>query len=80
MFSSSKRFFLPLKYLSIPGNSRTMSSKPSILIVGLPVDPSAPPIKVPWSETPVSIHDELKQFESKMRERGYDDQTFVLGR
>lgn len=57
-----------------------MSSKPSILVVGLPIDPSAPPLKVPWSEAPVSIHDELKQFEAKMRERGYDEQTLGLGK
>lgn len=57
-----------------------MSPKPSILIVGLPLDPSKPPMKMPWSDEPVSIVDELNKLEAKMREKGYDEGHYAVAR
>lgn len=57
-----------------------MPSKPSILVVGLPLDPSKhTSIKVPWADEPVNIIEELHALESKMRQRGYDEQHFTIG-
>lgn len=49
------------------------TSKPSILLVGLPMglDADHPPIKVPWADEPVHIHKELKEVVRMMEEKGY---------
>jgi len=49
--------------------------KPSILVVGLPTPLKAdlPPMKVPWSDEPVNICQEIRDVTQKIKERGYED-------
>ena len=54
--------------------NRTMSTsvkKPSTLLVGLPVTDRTP-TKTPWSDTPVSIFDEIEQITKELVAEGYD--------
>lgn len=49
------------------------STKPAILAVGLPLSMGPQgPIKVAWSDTPISIPEELEKVNNIMAERGYD--------
>jgi hypothetical protein len=48
----------------------TAAKKPSTLLVGLPVTDRTP-TRTAWSETPVSIYDEIKQITKQLTEEGY---------
>ena len=65
---------------SIVATARTMSAKPSVLLVGLPLPPfDLPPMKVGWSDEPVSITQQFKELGPLMSEKGYDGAYEYLG-